>query len=100
MSVDYPDLARLMAAGVAYHNVEKGILICTTGVSMSITANKVPGMRASLCHDPLSIRLARLHNDANILCLGAGIVGLSLAQEIVRVWLEKIRRFEGELPAA
>jgi ribose 5-phosphate isomerase B len=71
-SVDYPDIAQKVAEGVAGGDFERGILICDTGIGMSIAANKVKGIRAALCHDAFSARRARRHNDANILCLGAG----------------------------
>ena len=69
-SVDYPDIARGVAEAVARGDFERGILVCDTGIGMSITANKVKGIRAALCHDAFSARRARQHNDANILCLG------------------------------
>jgi ribose 5-phosphate isomerase B len=74
-SVDYPDIAREVAGAVARGDFERGILICDTGIGMSITANKVRGIRAALCHSAFSARRARQHNDANILCLAAAEVG-------------------------
>jgi len=71
-SVDYPDIAQKVAERVAGGDFERGILICDTGIGMSIAANKVKGIRAALCHDAFSARRARRHNDANVLCLGAG----------------------------
>ena len=71
-SVDYPDIAKDVAEAVARGDFERGILICSTGIGMSMAANKVKGIRAALCHDAFSARRARQHNDANILCLGAG----------------------------
>ncbi len=71
-SVDYPDIAKDVAEAVARGYFERGILICSTGIGMSMVANKVKGIRAALCHDAFSARRARQHNDANILCLGAG----------------------------
>ena len=71
-SVDYPDIAREVAEAVARGNFTQGILICDTGIGMSIAANKVRGIRAALCYDAFSARRARQHNDANILCLGTG----------------------------
>ncbi len=71
-SVDYPDIAKDVAEAVARGDFECGILICSTGIGMSMAANKVKGIRAALCHDAFSARRARQHNDANILCLGAG----------------------------
>ncbi|MEI6509531.1 MAG: ribose 5-phosphate isomerase B [bacterium] len=87
-SVDYPDFAQSVAHAVTDGSADAGILLCTTGIGVSIAANKVHGIRASLCHDPLSARLAREHNHANVLCLGSGIIGLRLAEEIVEVWLQ------------
>ena len=71
-SVDYPDIARSVAEAVARADFESGILVCSTGIGMSITANKVKGVRAALCYDVFCAHRARQHNDANILCLGAG----------------------------
>jgi len=71
-SVDYPDIAKGVAEAVARGYFERGVLICGTGIGMSMAANKVKGIRAALCHDAFSARRARQHNDANILCLGAG----------------------------
>lgn len=70
-SVDYPDIAKKVAEAVAEGDFKQGILVCDTGIGMSIAANKVKGIRAALCHDAFSARCARQHNDANILCLGA-----------------------------
>ncbi len=85
--VDYPDYGIIVARAVAKGGFEKGILICGTGIGMSIVANKVKGIRAALCRDPYEARLSREHNDANILTLGGRILGFDLAKEIVRVWL-------------
>jgi ribose 5-phosphate isomerase B len=71
-SVDYPDIAQKVAERVARDDFERGILICDTGIGMSIAANKIKGIRAALCHDAFSAHRARRHNDANVLCLGAG----------------------------
>lgn len=71
-SVDYPDIAKVVAEAVANGHFERGILICDTGIGMSIAANKIKGIRAALCHDDFSARRARQHNDANILCLAEG----------------------------
>lgn len=84
---DYPTVGKKVAMEVAEGVCEKGIVICTTGIGISITANKVDGIRAALCSDTLSARLSRLHNDANILALGAGIVGNNLALSIVDTFL-------------
>lgn len=86
-SVDYPDFARPAAQGVASGTYDLAILICGTGQGMAITANKVHGVRAAACAEPYSARMAREHNDANVLCLGGRVVGPGLAQEIVRAFL-------------
>ena len=87
-SCDYPDFGKPAAEAVAAGEVDKGILICTTGIGMSILANKIKGIRAALCVDTVSARLTREHNDANILVMGAGIVGEILAMAIVDTFLE------------
>ena len=87
-SVDYPDFGILVAEKVSRGELEKGILLCGTGIGMSIVANKFPGIRAALVNDLYSSRCAREHNDANILIIGGRIVGKELAKEIVKVWLE------------
>lgn len=87
-SCDYPDFGKPAAEAVAAGEVDKGILICTTGIGMSILANKIKGIRAALCADTVSARLTREHNDANILVMGAGIVGEILAMSIVDTFLE------------
>lgn len=86
-SVDYPDYGRPAAEAVAAGRFDRGILVCGSGIGMSITANKVRGIRAALVHDLLSAQLTREHNDSNVLCLGQSIVGRVLALEIARVWL-------------
>ena len=93
-SCDYPVYCRAVAKAVADGSCEKGIVICTTGIGISITANKVKGIRAALCADTLSAKLTRLHNDSNVLALGAGIVGPNLAVEIVDTFLNT--DFSGE----
>ncbi len=85
--VDYPDHAAPAARAVADGACDRGIVICASGVGVSITANKVPGIRAALCHDLYLARMSRLHNDANVLAMGAFVVGEGLADEIVSVWL-------------
>ena len=90
--VDYPDIAEKVAEAVAGGGFEHGILICDSGIGMSIAANKVRGIRAALCHDAFSARRARLHNDANILCLGAGM-GQEGVPEILQTYLGA--EFEG-----
>ena len=87
-SCDYPDFARPAAEAVASGECERGILVCTTGIGMSITANKVRGVRCALLHDPVSARLTREHNDTNMMALGAAVTGEMLALEIVDVWLD------------
>ena len=87
-SCDYPVFGRAVAQAVACGECEKGIVICTTGIGISITANKVKGVRAALCSDGLTAKMTRLHNDANVLALGAGIVGPNLAMEIVDNFLD------------
>jgi ribose 5-phosphate isomerase B len=86
-SVDYPDIARPVAEAVSQKKFDRGILICSTGIGMSIVANKVPGIRAALCHDTFSARRAREHNDANVLCLGEWVIGQGLMHEIVTTYL-------------
>ncbi len=86
-SVDYPDIGRAVAESVAQGRFDHGILICSTGVGMCIIANKVPGVRAALCHETFSARRAREHNDANILCLGGSVVGQGVVREIVTTYL-------------
>ncbi len=87
-SCDYPDFALKAAEAVVNGECERGIFICTTGIGISIAANKVRGVRCALCTDPLCARLTREHNDANVLALGGGIVGINLALEIVETFLK------------
>lgn len=109
-SVDYPDFGERVSGAVSRGEIDKGILICGTGIGMSIVANKFPNIRASLCNDLFTAKMSRLHNDANILVIGGRIVGKDLAKEIVRVWLttefeggrhlmrlEKIKKIEGKI---
>ena len=86
-SCDYPVYGRAVAKAVADGSCEKGIVICTTGIGISITANKVKGISAALCTDTLSAKLTRLHNNSNVLAMGAGIVGPNLALEIVDTFI-------------
>lgn len=86
-SVDYPDYAVPVAEKVASGECDRGILICGTGIGMSITANKVKGIRCALVHDVFSARATREHNDSNILAMGERVIGPGLAREIARVWL-------------
>ena len=92
-SCDYPVFGKAAAEAVASGQCEKGIVICTTGIGISITANKVKGIRCALCSDPLSAEMTRRHNDANMLAMGAGMVGPNLAERIVQVFLNT--EFEG-----
>lgn len=93
-SCDYPDMIAPAAQAVANGECAKGIVLCTTGIGASITANKVRGVRCALLSDVLSAKMTRLHNDTNVMALGAGIVGKNLAMEIVDVWLGT--EFSGE----
>lgn len=85
--VDYPDIAVAVAEAVAGDQVDRGILICGTGIGMCITANKVPGVRAALAHDVYSAERARMSNNAQVLTLGARVIGSELAKKIVETWL-------------
>lgn len=93
-SVDYPDFGEKVSKLVSSGEADSGILICGTGLGMSMVANKFPNVRAALCNDLFSARMSRLHNDANILVLGGRIIGKDLAAEIVRTWLSTA--FEGD----
>jgi len=93
-SVDYPDFGHEVARAVATGLAKTGILICGTGVGMSMTANRHPGVRAALCHDAFTAEMARRHNDANVLCVGARVVGLGVAEQIVHIFLDT--DFEGD----
>ena len=92
-SCDYPDFGEAAARAVAEGKCERGIVICTTGIGISISANKVKGIRCALCHDPWSAEMTRRHNDANMLAMGAGVVGPLLARQIVSTFLS--HEFEG-----
>ena len=111
-SVDYPDFAFQVAQAVGDGRVERGILICGTGIGMCIAANKVRNVRAAPCHDSITAEMSRRHNDANVLCLSADLLGEELIERMVRIWLEtefeggrharrveKITRFETGTPA-
>lgn len=87
-SVDYPIYAKQVANDVANKTLEKGILICGTGIGISIAANKIKGVRAALCHDTFSAKATREHNDANILTMGERVIGVGLALDIVKTFLE------------
>ena len=108
-SVDYPDFAFQVAQAVAEGRVERGVLVCGTGIGMCIAANKVKGVRAAPCHDSITAEMSRRHNNANVLCLSADLLGEELIGRMVRIWLEtefeggrharrvdKITRFESE----
>ena len=86
-SCDYPEFAGAAARSVASGECEKGIVLCTTGIGVSISANKIKGIRCALLSDVWSAKMTRLHNDTNMMALGAGIVGTNLALEIVDTWL-------------
>ncbi|MBF0189558.1 MAG: ribose 5-phosphate isomerase B [Magnetococcales bacterium] len=93
-SVDYPDLAASLCRDLlAGDPQDRGILLCGTGLGMSIAANRWPGVRAALCHDAYTARMSRLHNDANVLVLGGRVIGLGVARDLVDVWL--VESFEG-----
>ena len=92
-SVDYPDFGKKVSDAVLNKEVDRGILICGTGIGISITANRIKGIRCALCSDTFSARMSREHNNANILALGGRVVGLGLALDIVKVFLET--EFEG-----
>lgn len=111
-SVDYPDYGLKVAHAVGEKTVDRGILICGTGIGMCITANKVRGVRAAPCHDSITAEMSRRHNDANVLCLSADLLGDELMSRMIKIWLEtefeagrharrveKITRFE-ENPSA
>lgn len=111
-SVDYPDYAAKVARSVSSGEAERGILICGTGMGMCITANKFPAVRAVTCHDDVTAEMSRRHNDANIMCLSADLLGERLLGRIVEIWLktafeggrhqrrlEKIEQIEAELAA-
>lgn len=91
--VDYPDIAVKVCESITSNECDKGILICGTGIGMSMCANKVAGIRAAVCGDTFSAKYTRLHNDANVLCMGGRVIGAGLALEIVREFLNN--EFEG-----
>lgn len=112
-SVDYPDYASHVGRDVSNAVVDRGILICGTGIGMCITANKFPGVRAAPCHDDVTAEMSRLHNDANVLCLSADLLGERLVNRMVEIWvstdfeggrharrIEKIRQVELDAVAA
>jgi ribose 5-phosphate isomerase B len=85
--VDYPDVAYQAAEAVSTNKVDRAILVCGTGIGMSIAANKVKGVRAALCYDELNAKISRQHNDANVLCLSGDLLGTSALRNIVETWL-------------
>lgn len=87
-SVDYPDIAIPCAEAVARGEFDRGIIICGTGIGVCISANKVKGVRAALCHDVFSAKMSRMHNDANVLTMGGRVIGKGLALDIVDTWLK------------
>jgi ribose 5-phosphate isomerase B len=92
-SVDYPDIASIVASQVSEGKVDRGILVCGTGIGMCIAANKFPGVRAAPCHDDLTAEMSRRHNDLNVLCLSADMLGERLIDRMVEIWLNT--EFEG-----
>lgn len=92
-SSDYPDVAAEVAAAVSQGQVDRGILICGTGIGMSIAANKLPGVRAAVCHDDITAEMSRRHNDTNVLCLSADLLGARLIERMVEIWTNT--EFEG-----
>ena len=97
-SCDYPDFAHAVGRDIEGQEIERALLVCGTGVGMSIAANRHPAVRAVVCSEPLSARMARQHNDANVLCLGARVIGAGTALDIVDAFLEAA--FEGGRHAA
>ena len=93
VSCDYPDLAIPASRSIAQGHNDGGVMICGTGIGMGITANKTRGIRAAVCHDELGAEMARKHNDANVLCLSADLLGEELIKHIVQIWLDT--PFEG-----
>jgi ribose 5-phosphate isomerase B len=93
-SVDYPDFGEKVARAVSDAEAERGILICGTGIGMSIVANKFPGVRAALVNDPFSARMAKEHNNANVLVMGGRVITPEVACRLVEIWLDT--RFEGD----
>ena len=86
-AVDYPDVAAVVAASVGGGSADRGILICGTGIGMAIAANKFPGVRAAPCHDDLTAEMSRRHNDLNVLCLSADLLGERLINRMIELWL-------------
>ena len=92
-SVDYPDYAHLLARAVADGRIDSGILVCGTGIGMSMAANRHAGVRAAVCHDAYTAEMARRHNNANVLCVGARVIGAGVAEQVAKVFAETA--FEG-----
>lgn len=92
-SADYPDVAAIVANRVSRQEIDRGILICGTGIGMAIAANKFPGVRAATCHDDLTAEMSRRHNDVNVLCLSADMLGERLIDRMIEIWLKT--DFEG-----
>lgn len=92
-SVDYPDFAAAVCATLLDGRAQRGILVCGTGIGMSVAANRYPHIRAALCHEAFTARMSREHNDANVLCLGARVLGIGIVLDIVKTWL--ITEFAG-----
>ena len=92
-AVDYPDIAADVAHRVSHGTVDRGVLLCCTGVGMAIAANKVHGVRAATCHDEVTAEMSRRHNDLNVLCLSAEMIGPEVQDKLIRTWLET--PFEG-----
>jgi ribose 5-phosphate isomerase B len=92
-SVDYPDVAAVVAKKVSQGDVDRGILICGTGIGMSITANKFPGVRAATCNDAVTAEISRRHNDVNVLCLAGDLLGQQNIDRLIQIWLAT--EFEG-----
>ncbi|MCK4393780.1 ribose 5-phosphate isomerase B [Candidatus Bipolaricaulota bacterium] len=85
--VDYPDIAKRVSSAIAAGEAKRGILICGTGIGMAMAAGKMAGIRAATCMEPYSAEMSRRHNDANILCLGARVIGVEMAEKITETWL-------------
>jgi ribose 5-phosphate isomerase B len=92
-STDYPDIAVPVCVAVSRNEADRGILLCGSGIGMSMVANKVPGIRAALCHDELTAEMSRRHNDANVLCMAGDLLGDELMRRMVEVWMAT--EFEG-----
>ena len=87
VSIDYPDIASQVCQQILHKNLDQAILICGSGVGISIAANRFKGIRAALCHDTLGVKLSREHNNANVLCLGDWFISERMSEELIRIWL-------------